>query len=97
MKTIRKTTIRLPAPGDDFPMTYALCQDDDGAFAIALRNGHTGEQAVTQDITHDPVAALALYDLLVRGGVTPIRTSESCWLSSPGAWWPPPSRAGCRT
>ena len=47
-------------------MTYALCQDDDGAFAIALRNGHTGEQAVTQDITPDPVAALALYDLLVR-------------------------------
>lgn len=70
MKTIRKTTIRLPAPGVDFPMTYALCQDDDGAFA--LRNGHTGEQAVTQDITPDPVAALALYDLLVRGGVTPV-------------------------
>lgn len=51
MKTIRKTTIHLPAPGDELPMTYALCQDDDGAFAIALRNGHTGEQAMFVDIT----------------------------------------------
>ena len=72
MKTIQKTTIRLPAPGCDLPLTYALCQDDDGAFAIALRNGHTGEQAIAQDITPDPVAALALYDLLIRGGVTTV-------------------------
>lgn len=72
MKTIRKTTIRLPAPGDDLPMTYALCQDNDGAFAIALRNALTGEQALVMDITPDPVAALALYGLLVRGGVTPV-------------------------
>ena len=76
MKTIRKTTIHLPAPGDELPMTYALCQDDDGAFAIALRNGHTGEQAMFVDITPDPVAALALYDLLVRGGVTPVSFRE---------------------
>lgn len=72
MKTIRKITIRIPAPGDNLPLTYALCQDDDGSFAIALRNSHTGEQAIAQDITSDPVAALALYDLLVRGGVTPV-------------------------
>ena len=39
MKTIRKTTIRLPAPGDDFPMTYALCQDDDGAFTEETLGG----------------------------------------------------------
>ncbi len=72
MKTIQKTTIRIPAPGCDLPLTYALCQDDDGAFAIALRNALTGEQAIVQDITPDPVAALALYDLLIRGGVTPV-------------------------
>lgn len=72
MKTIQKTTIRIPAPGCDLPLTYALCQDDDGAFAIALRNTLTGEQAIIMDITPDPVAALALYDLLIRGGVTPV-------------------------
>lgn len=72
MKTIRKTTIHLAAPSLDLPLTYALCQDDDGSFAIALRSAHTGEQAIVVDITPDPVAALALYDLLVRGGVTPV-------------------------
>ncbi len=72
MKTIQKTTIRIPTPGLDLPMTYALCQDDDRRFAIALRNDHTGERAILADITPDPVTALALYDLLVRGGVTPV-------------------------
>ena len=72
MKILRKETILVPAAGAVITMTYILCEDADGSYAIALENRTTGEKRAIPNITSSLDKARDLFDRLVRGSVTTV-------------------------
>lgn len=72
MKNLRKETIQIPTAGAAITMTYILCEDADGSYAIALENRTAGERCVIPNITSSPDRAGALFERLVRGSVTTV-------------------------
>ncbi len=72
MKNIRTATILLPLDAAPLTLRYTLSLWDDGSYAVSVRNRTTGEQVLIPDLTRSPALAERLFDLLVRGGVTPV-------------------------